>query len=79
MSAEMIMLEAPEQGFSEYPVKMDEYFQNNEVIIKILPSGYMKDIELFQSDFKVTSAAQYKFIIGCLIIWAVLNEIMRTI
>ena len=60
MSPDAVMLNPQEQKFSQYPAIMDTFFERNEVIIKILPDGFIRTAEPSCMDFQVTSATQYK-------------------
>lgn len=60
MSPDAVMLNPQEQKFSQYPAIMDTFFERNEVIIKMLPDGFIRTAEPSCMDFQVTSATQYK-------------------
>lgn len=49
----------PQNAFSEYPEKMDEYFTRNVTTIRVIPDGIEPQIEKVAFDFQITSASQY--------------------
>lgn len=54
-----ILEKAPQDVFTEFPEKMDEYFQKNAVIIRTMPDGLDTSVEKLTEDFQVASASQY--------------------
>ena len=54
-----IVEKAPQDAFSEYPEKMDNYFTSNITTIRVLPDNLDPSIEKITSNFQITSASQY--------------------
>ena len=49
-----------EHPFSKYPMEMDKYFQDNEVVIKIIPEELVDGIEPHYQNFKITSTKEFE-------------------
>lgn len=54
-----ILEKEPHSKFSEYPKKMDDYFQKNTITIRIVPDSLDPSIEKVVTNFQITSATQY--------------------
>ena len=72
----MAVVDAPaKEPFTEFPQSMDNYFEKNEVMVKVLPDGVLPDIEKNAVSFRILSASQYhSYLVGEIEFWKTHDE-----